>query len=76
MKNEDQHEACRLDSRMDDEYGVTCGECGQVLEGYGYSGWLGSYLTGEERCVHAQWYVISGGRKACPYCREIMDDII
>jgi hypothetical protein len=54
-------------------YGVTCAECGQVLEGYGYGGFIGKNLNGKERCVHAAWYQVGGGGKAqCPYCKEIL----
>jgi hypothetical protein len=66
------HRECHYDQRVADHYGVTCGGCGLVLEGYGYGGWFGSNLTGKEQCVHAEWYQISGRAEVCPYCHEIL----
>jgi hypothetical protein len=66
---------CQHNERMDDRCGVTCLECGQVVEGYGYGGPFGSNLTGKEQCLHANWYAVRGGEPACPYCHEVLKDI-
>jgi hypothetical protein len=42
---------CEHNKRLGDNYGVSCQECGVVLEGFGYGGWFGSNLKGHERCL-------------------------
>ena len=59
MKRKKQHEGCRYESRLEDNYGMTCGECGQVLEGYGYGGPFGSRLTA---LPHFAWNGQRAGR--------------
>jgi hypothetical protein len=58
---------CEHTKRIGDNYGVSCQDCGIVLEGFGYGGWLGSNLTGRERCLHA-WWKVSAGEEECLYC--------
>ncbi len=50
---------CPHRRRIGDNYGMTCEDCGQVLEGYGY--WGQSHT-----CLHV-WAEYEGG-KECLYC--------
>ena len=40
---------CEHHKRIGDNYGVTCQDCKEVLEGYGYGGWFGSNLNMNDR---------------------------
>jgi len=40
---------------------------GETIEGYGYGGWFGSNLKGNERCMH-EWVKISEDKDQCMYC--------
>jgi hypothetical protein len=60
---------CEHSKRIGDNYGITCQNCGQQLEGYGYGGFFGSNLKGNERCVHV-WYKISDVEEECMYCHS------
>jgi hypothetical protein len=60
-------ELCEHTKRVGDNYGVSCQDCGIVLEGFGYGGWLGSNPTGREQCFHV-WWKVSAGEEECPYC--------
>jgi hypothetical protein len=56
---------CKHRKRIGDNYGISCQECGQALEGYG--GWFGSKLKGNEKCIHV-WTKISSAEEECMYC--------
>jgi hypothetical protein len=58
---------CRHARKIGDNYGLTCQDCGEVVEGYGYGGWFGSNLKGNERCMHV-WVNISDIAEQCMYC--------
>jgi hypothetical protein len=58
---------CQHLSRQGDNYGITCQTCGAVLEGYGYGGFFGSNLKGNEQCIHV-WFKISAEQEECLYC--------
>jgi hypothetical protein len=62
---------CDHKKLLGDNYGVSCQSCGQVMEGYGYGGWFGSNLNGNERCMHGAWYPISNTEEECMYCQDI-----
>jgi hypothetical protein len=61
---------CQHLSKQGDNYGITCTDCGEALEGYGYGGWFGSNLKGNEQCLHGEnaWYKISVEQEKCLYC--------
>lgn len=58
-----------------DNYGLTCQDCKEVLEGYGYGGWFGSNLKGSEQCIHGEnaWYTISDVEEECMYCHVMRE---
>ncbi len=58
---------CEHNRKIGDNYGLTCQDSGAVLQGYGYGGWFGSNLNGEERCIHV-WVNISNTKEQCMYC--------
>lgn len=43
---------CRHTSTQADNYGESCAICHEQLRGYGYGGFFGSNLRGNERCIH------------------------
>jgi hypothetical protein len=61
---------CQHLKRIGDNYGLSCQTCGAVLEGYGYGGFFGNNLKGNEHCLHGQntWYKISVEQEECLYC--------
>jgi hypothetical protein len=61
---------CEHHKRIGDNYGVSCQGCKGVLEGYGYGGWFGSNLKGNERCIHV-WWKINDIEEECMYCHAI-----
>ena len=63
---------CEHNNQIGDNYGVTCQDCKEVLEGYGYGGWFGSNLKGNERCIHI-WWKISAEEEECMYCHVIRE---
>lgn len=58
---------CPHNSVIGDNYGSTCQDCGEQLSGFGYGGWFGSLLTGQETCIH-QWLSDGEDGEVCPYC--------
>ena len=52
--------ACSHNHRIGDNYGVTCQDCGEPLEGYGY--WAST-----ETCQH-RWIDNGDGWESCLYC--------
>lgn len=56
---------CQHLRRIGDNYGLTCQDCGEVLEGYGY------YAEGSKTCKHRflPEYPKSEN-KVCVYCEE------
>lgn len=62
---------CEHNKRMGDNYGISCQNCGQALEGYGHGGWFGSNLKGDEGCVHGAWYPVNADEEECLYCHTI-----
>jgi hypothetical protein len=63
---------CEHTKRIGDNYGVSCQDCGTVLEGFGYGGFLGSLLKGQRKCVH-MWGKISAEEEQCRYCEVIRE---
>ena len=61
---------CEHQKRIGDNYGVTCQDCKEVLEGYGYGGWFGSNLKVNERCIHI-WWKVSTEEEEYMYCHVI-----
>jgi hypothetical protein len=64
---------CEHKTQIGDNYGISCQDCGRVLEGYGYGGWLGGNLKRQERCMHGAWYNINDVEEECTYCHEIRE---
>jgi hypothetical protein len=60
---------CEHNKRIGDNYGVTCQDCGEILEGYGNGGWFGSNLKGNEQCKHV-WLNMPDRMdyEQCMYC--------
>ena len=66
--------ACEHNKRIGDNYGVSCQTCKKQLEGYGYGGFMGGSLTGDERCIHV-WSGQYAGMEECDYCFEIREQV-
>jgi hypothetical protein len=64
---------CEHNKRIGANYGISCQDGGQVLEGYGYGGWFGSNLKGNENCIHGEnaWYTINDSEEECNYCHRV-----
>jgi len=58
---------CQRLRQQGDNYGTTCQDCGAVLERYGYGGFFGSNLKGNEHCQHV-WFKASAEEEECKYC--------
>lgn len=61
-----------------DNYGDSCADCGEQLSGYGYGGFFGINLTGQETCFHT-WSPIGGeedSAKICIYCETIIENTV
>ncbi|MEW6179204.1 MAG: hypothetical protein AB1522_04675 [Chloroflexota bacterium] len=56
---------CEHRNKVGDNYGLTCLDCGEVLEGYGYWGQ-------SETCRHV-WLKGEGGYE-CLYCLEWLNE--
>jgi hypothetical protein len=63
---------CEHKRRMGDNYGISCQDCQEVLEGYGYGGWFGSNLKGNKSCIHV-WEKISAEEEQCMYCQAVRE---
>jgi hypothetical protein len=62
---------CKHLHRIGDNYGESCRDCKKQLSGYGWGGWFGSNLTGQEHCIHL-WSPIGGegdDTEVCIYCQ-------
>jgi hypothetical protein len=62
---------CEHNKRLGDNYGISCQSCGEALEGYGYGGFFGTNLKGNERCTHGSWYPINASEEECIYYHGI-----
>src|SRR5437868_15064630 len=58
---------CSHARKIGDNYGLSCQDCGERIEDYGYGGWFGSNLKGNERCTYI-WANISDTQEQCMYC--------
>ena len=63
---------CKHLSRVGDNYGESCQDCGQQLSGFGFGGWFGANITGNERCIHS-WTPASTDVRYCIYCEQWED---
>lgn len=63
---------CKHLHRVGDNYGESCADCGEQLSGYGWGGWFGSRLTGNEKCIHlfAPIGDSEDSGKMCIYCQK------
>ena len=68
---------CQHFKRIGDNYGVSCQSCRAVLEGYGYGGFFGSNLKGNEDCIHGEyaWYKESAEKEECMYCHRVRERV-
>ena len=62
---------CSHARKIGDNYGLTCQDCGETIEGYGYGGWFGNNPNSNERCSHGSWYKINDHEEECMYCQSI-----
>ena len=60
---------CEHRRTQGDNYGETYMDCGAVLAGYGYGGWFGSNLKGNEQCKH-RWLPYDEKSDICSYCER------
>lgn len=58
---------CEHNNKIGDNYGLSCRDCGEQLQGYGY--W-GKHKT----CIHF-WYKDDEGRETCMYCERTKEMI-
>ncbi len=63
---------CQHFRRQGDNYGISCQSCGAVLEGYGYGGFFGSNLKGNEECLHV-WLKTNAEQEECTYCHVLRE---
>ena len=57
--------SCQHRIKVGDNYGVTCGECGAVLEGYGH------WAEGSRTCVEHCWVSAPEDKhETCMYCQQ------
>lgn len=59
---------CKHLSRVGDNYGESCAGCGKQTRGYGYGGWFGRNITGNETCIHLWSPMGESGAEVCVYC--------
>ena len=57
---------CKHHKQIGDNYGLTCQDCGTVLEGYGY------WAEGRRTCKH-KFMKISDTEEQCMYCEAIRE---
>jgi hypothetical protein len=57
---------CEHNRQIGDNYGITCQDCGVVLEGYGY------YANGSRTC-HRKYLPINEDEEQCTYCETIQE---
>ena len=65
---------CKHLSRVGDNYGESCADCGKQMSGYGFGGWFGINITGKEKCIHLWAPMGEGGAKVCIYCEAFAED--
>jgi hypothetical protein len=58
---------CPHNSIFGDNYGMSCADCGEKIAGFGYGGWFGRNLNGNESCIH-QWLPVDDTEEVCTYC--------
>jgi len=61
---------CQHERKIGDNYGLSCQDCNEALEGYGYGGFFGSNLKGNEGCIHGMWCIVSPEQEECYYCNR------
>jgi len=66
--------SCQHFKRIGDNYGVSCQACGQPLEGFGFGGFFGSSLTGNEQCIHV-WDKSRADGEECTYCYIMREQV-
>jgi len=54
---------CLHRSKIGDNYGETCTECGETISGYG------NFAEGSRHCQHGGWFKVEGGWQ-CMYCER------
>jgi hypothetical protein len=65
---------CQHFKHIGDNYGISCQTCGEQLEGYGYGGFFGNNLIGNEHCIHV-WLKTSAEKEECNYCHRVRDRV-
>lgn len=64
---------CQHLSRVGDNYGESCADCGEQLSGFGYGGWFGQNVDASAKCIHL-WSPM-GESWVCTYCEEWKDEL-
>jgi hypothetical protein len=59
---------CQHARTIGDNYGLTCQDCGAVLEGYGY------WAAGTRTCHH-RFFTINEDEEQCMYCETIQERV-
>lgn len=55
---------CPHNTKVGDNYGMTCADCGQQLEGYG------NWAEGNGICIHSWFDNEDGKYEYCMYCQS------
>lgn len=66
---------CKHLSRVGDNYGESCADCGKQLSGYGYGGWFGRELRENVSCIHVFSLMGESGAEICIYCETIKEQL-
>jgi hypothetical protein len=66
---------CNHLRRVGDNYGESCLDCGEQLRGFGYGGWFGARITGNEKCIHLYSPMGDGGPEVCVFCEDMKKEI-
>ena len=61
---------CKHERTIGDNYGLTCQDCNEILEGYGYGGWFGNNLIKNRKCKHK----FPNDQEPCIYCERIKEN--
>lgn len=65
---------CPHKSVVGDNYGTSCRDCGIQLTGFGYGGFFGRNLIGNEKCIHVWSPMGEGGEEVCIHCEAFKQD--
>lgn len=58
---------CNHSRKIGDNYGISCANCEEKLQGFGYGGWFGNKLAFPKTCIHF-FLKDENGEEICMYC--------